>query len=58
MEIAALNNASLTITWLPPAFSNGDILYYVVEVSLFGSDEAVQEENVFGTMLNAFNLSK
>ena len=58
MEIEAPNNTTLTLSWQPPVSPNGEILYYIVEVSLLSNGEMIEEENISANTHTLSDLSK
>ena len=52
------DNSTLVLNWQPPEPTNGDILYYVVEVTQHENDNVIVEGNTTNTTFTATNLSK
>ena len=52
------DNTTLVLNWQPPVPTNGDILNYIVRITLNGGDDIFAEERVIDTTFTATNLSK
>ena len=60
MESEAPDNTTLVLTWQPPDPTNGDILNYIVRitVNINGNDVIITQESVSETNYRATTFSK
>ena len=59
MNSQTLDNTTLVLTWQPPGTTNGDILHYVVRITLsINEDIIIVEENVMTTVFTVAHLSR
>ena len=51
------NNTTLVLHWQLPEPTNGDILHYIIRVTVHDDGNAILQENVINTTFTATNLS-